>query len=477
MAGPELRGVVSRRINGNRTLPGPQRGAILEPGTKFSRVFCGETTGLNPAAFGALCPATVAHTVTMNDGDLPLAVPVEESGAGGGGSQSAVPTAVSRTATLSRSLSYSRAIDESADDYMLANGYPHGLREEVKNSCKQFPSRIWILDNSGSMGKCDGKKLLNLKGKQAKQLVQCSRWEELCKSVEFHADLVATLKAPTDFRLLNRSFETGEQYFSISSMDPREMRKQAENVKRIMRASVPHNATPLTMHLNAVRSRIIEELDKLTELGRRIVVVIATDGLPSDSAGKTNNRTKREFRDALKDLQGLPVWVVVRLLTDDSEVVEYWNDIDSEIEVPLEVLDDWMGEAAEIYNHNPWLNYPELMHHVREMGFSHPLFDLIDERRLDVSEMLKFMELLFGQACRELPDPRVDFAGFQDMLDDIVADAGKVITIGEKILIAVNKGQSEKVMKSSVICTPSSWINRSQLKKCYSNKSGACTIS
>ncbi len=286
-----------------------------------------------------------AHADEMGDHDLPVAAVVHHGAGGAVAADSVAGMVVAERGvhTLQRSLSQSRPVADSADEYMAEQGYPAGLRHEVISSAKLFPSRIWILDNSGSMGRCDGKKMLRMRSSDKHQLVQCSRWEELTKSVEFHADLANSLKTPTDFRLLNKSFETGQQYFSISSMDPGEMRLQADEVKRIMRETVPNNATPLTMHLNAVRSRILEELGSLTQTGRRIVVVIATDGLPSDSSGKTNSRTKAEFRDSLAALHGLPVWVVVRLLTDEEDVVEYVRSL-------LFVVIDFHSVCSRRYN-------------------------------------------------------------------------------------------------------------------------------
>jgi hypothetical protein len=51
----------------------------------------------------------------------------------------------------------------------------------------------------------------------------------------------------------------------------------------------------------------------------------------------------------MRPLQQLPVWVVIRLCTNEDRMVEYWNNIDSAIELNMDVIDDPQGEAAEIY--------------------------------------------------------------------------------------------------------------------------------
>ena len=60
--------------------------------------------------------------------------------------------------------------------------------------------------------------------------------------------------------------------------------------------------------------------------------------------------------------QELPVWVVIRLCTDDDKIVDYWNNIDSQLELEMDILDDLFGEAAEVQSANPWLTYAEPMH-------------------------------------------------------------------------------------------------------------------
>ena len=38
-------------------------------------------------------------------------------------------------------------------------GYPPGLANEIATAAEGMPLRFWIVDNSGSMGACDGKRI------------------------------------------------------------------------------------------------------------------------------------------------------------------------------------------------------------------------------------------------------------------------------------------------------------------------------
>lgn len=104
----------------------------------------------------------------------------------------------------------------------------------------------------------------------------------------------------------------------------------------------------------------------------------------------------KEFKNALHSLEGLPVWLVIRLCTNDEDVVEFYNNIDGQLEFSLDVLDDFLAEAKEVYEHNKWLNYALPLHRMREMGFYHNLFDLIDERPYTKDELPAFFQILYG---------------------------------------------------------------------------------
>lgn len=139
----------------------------------------------------------------------------------------------------------------------------------------------------------------------------------------------------------------------------------------------PRGATPLCRHIRDVTAHIATIAPQLRSRGQRAVVIIATDGESSDG----------NLAQALQPLQSLPVWLVVRLCTDDEKVVDYWNNIDSELELEMDVLDDFIGEAAEIQAFNGFLTYGEPLHRLREFGVPAKELDLLDEAKLSAEQM------------------------------------------------------------------------------------------
>ena len=129
--------------------------------------------------------------------------------------------------------------------------------------------------------------------------------------------------------------------------------------------------------------------------------------------------------------------VILRLCTNDSKVVKYWDDVDKMLELEMDVLDDLVrnisysflseyiclfvdikivlssfflivyfyasfccyynlnysvgiiqcGDAEQVENVNPWLTYNDALHKMREFGASIKEMDLIDETKLSSEQM------------------------------------------------------------------------------------------
>jgi len=234
--------------------------------------------------------------------------------------------------------------------------------------------------------------------------------------------MAALLNAPTVFRLLNNpGAMVGKQQFSIAENGLDNVQVDLLNARSLMSKVRPSGVTPLTEHIIEIQNSIKRIAPKLEQTGKKAVIVLATDGLPTNEHGVSGFQASNEFVQALRLLEGLPVWIVIRLCTDEDDVVEFYNNLDDQLELSLEVLDDFAAEAKEVYEHNKWINYSLPLHRMRELGFHDRVFDLIDERPLTKSEIREFCVLLFGRDNFDgVPDPALDVLGFMEGLERIM---------------------------------------------------------
>jgi len=304
---------------------------------------------------------------------------------------------------------------------LMKQGLTKGLSMAMEDMKEVFALRIWIVDNSGSMQKPDGHRIISSNQNTIKT-IPCSRWDEIVECVEYHAKLAGLVEAPTRFRLLNNpGANVGPQQFSIGEDEYGNIPEQVRRATSIMRKARPGGCTPLTSHILEIHNEISQMAPELRRLGKKVVIVIATDGLPTDEFGYGGANHNQEFVDALRMLEGLPVWVVVRLCTDDEAVVNFYNELDGQLELSMEVLDDFCGEAEEVMDENPWLNYGLPLHRLREFGFHDRVFDMLDERPLMKSEIRDFCYLLFGRENIDgMSDPSIDW-------DSFIQDVGRLL--------------------------------------------------
>jgi hypothetical protein len=138
---------------------------------------------------------------------------------------------------------------------------------------------------------------------------------------------------------------------------------------------------------------IQSEAADLAARGQIVYLTLATDGLPTTSTGArdSNNMVEELKRMA----NSLPIQMVIRLCTDDSSVIEFYNRIDEEYELPLDILDDFESEAKEIASvGNSFFTYTPIIHRIREAGTLYKLLDNIDEQKFNPLEVRKMVELL-----------------------------------------------------------------------------------
>uniref|UniRef100_A0A7S4UII3 VWFA domain-containing protein n=1 Tax=Alexandrium monilatum TaxID=311494 RepID=A0A7S4UII3_9DINO len=264
-----------------------------------------------------------------------------------------------------------------------AMGAAWGLASMLADEDPHVALRVFILDNSGSTSQSDGH-VLEKDSRGQFRSVQATRWEEICATALDQAAWNARGGVRTDFILLNppcpQDPAEGRDFVTV---DPNRgnATEQVKVLAQVLRCNGPRGTTPLTQRLLQLDSRLQREVRD----GRRIVLSIVTDGLPtSPHSGDCTDRDKNDFIAVLRRFTvAFNSFVVIRLATDSDSTVEFYNKIDDELELPLDILDDLEGEAKEVNAcGNGWLAYSPLIHRIREGGTMEKLFDLLDERPL-----------------------------------------------------------------------------------------------
>lgn len=211
-------------------------------------------------------------------------------------------------------------------------------------------------------------------------MVSCSRWTELAESLVFHAELAHYASAPTEFRLLNNSPPIR---IGCGQSEDGDGPSALETFLNVLNEP-PYGQTPLCKQIGEVVKQITTIADDLRQTGQLACLVIASDGEATDG----------RLTKAMRPLKNLPVWVVIRLCTNDPKVLQYWNDIDQELELNMDVVDDFYGEAVEIKRKNPWLTYGEPLQRIREFGVHIKEIDLLDEQACEIAQIRQICAIM-----------------------------------------------------------------------------------
>ncbi|KAJ3296411.1 hypothetical protein HK104_001640 [Borealophlyctis nickersoniae] len=194
-----------------------------------------------------------------------------------------------------------------------------------------------------------------------------TRWDELKQAVKIIVEIGSTLDSDgVDLYFLNRPNLRNVRHpdqIDQSFFDP------------------PRGYTPIARTLRQV---LTDKRHVLTSDGsKKLLIIIATDGEPTDDVGNVNKQDLRRVLDyERRPIDSIHVTFVA--CTDDQNTMRYLNDWDKNVR-HLDVVDDYFSERAEVlkaqgpgfpFSRGDWVCKILL-------GSIDPEVDALDERRED----------------------------------------------------------------------------------------------
>ena len=152
----------------------------------------------------------------------------------------------------------------------------------------------------------------------------------------------------------------------------------------VLLSEAPRADSPICKAVNEVVIKMRAMEDELRESGKKALLIILTDGASSDG----------DVVAALKQLEGMPIQIIIRVSSDDNVVIEYWNDVNTSIDVNVIVLDEIEHEGVQIEEVNSWLTYGPALHRAREYGAVLPFLDNVDYCQLSQEEIISTVQML-----------------------------------------------------------------------------------
>ena len=107
-----------------------------------------------------------------------------------------------------------------------------------------------------------------------------------------------------------------------------------------------------------VSNQIKDMRDDLIASSRTAMLIIVTDSEATDS----------NLLSAFRLLEGLPLQIIVQICTEKKDVFEYWQNINSVLNLDIFLLNTYENEAKYANCRNNWLTYGRPIHHMRGFG-------------------------------------------------------------------------------------------------------------
>ena len=247
-------------------------------------------------------------------------------------------------------------------NYALNTSSEQLITKDLKIGSKK---KILVHDNSGSMRKTDGKLLIINHDETIYSKEGVYRYQEAEERAKMIVEQSIKDGEEITIYLLNQ-ISNGKDYvedvdfITINKNNFHEKQGKLDNLLSEMNI---HGSTPL----GDITRKITKEINnhyKENKRGVKYSIIFNTDGQPNSTV---------DFEETLKLLiMTVPCTLVFNIISDDSETINYYNDMDVNLNKGIEetcpsvdILDDYSGEAQEVYNYNSWFVYTLELHQKR----------------------------------------------------------------------------------------------------------------
>jgi hypothetical protein len=200
-----------------------------------------------------------------------------------------------------------------------------------------FSYRFVLVDASRTMAKKDSTKDVT-NGRGGYKVEACMRYDEACATVLGMARLSAETSAPMDVRVVSvRGLDAAQQPLTVGKVPDDGGRAVASVAAALAAEPAGPKCVCRALVEVAAQVRWIEDILRITD--KQALVVLVTDGEATDGS----------VADALRPLEGLPVHVLVRLCSEDRQVLRYWRGLAADVDVNLTVVASLRAEAQRVH--------------------------------------------------------------------------------------------------------------------------------
>ena len=260
-----------------------------------------------------------------------------------------------------------------------------GLARTLIKNTDDFPTRVWLIDNSASMNSADGHRVVQNVDTHKVSNITCTRWEEVTATLMWHANFSIKMQAPTAVRLIQAPSMGQPQQVGIASAVHVDESTELSRLANMLQQQPSGGGGGPLSHLLEIVQTCLQTPSELLGDDKSLAILYVTDRIPVDDNGRDGDDVTKSFLEILNLLQGTSVIVVICLSSDEKRVVDFYNDLDrrmdavslptkhadSEGAMPrhnlhLGLIDDFVSEAGAVHVHNSWLNYAYPLHLCRE---------------------------------------------------------------------------------------------------------------